>query len=268
MNFNEIEKKRIMGAGVLFLIVLSVFLIGKMAIGWKEYSKIGHAPGAQNTISVSGEGYVFAVPDIARITFSVRQESKTVAIAQGEASKKINAAIAYLKTQGIDEKDIKTENYSAYPVYTEQGGTVSCLATGCPPSRPGKQVISGYTVMQTISVKVRKPDTAGALLDGIGKAGITDISGPEFTIDDDAPLQADARKKAIDDAKAKAEVLAKDLGVRLGDIVSFSESGGGYPMMYKEMSVSAAMAPQASDSVLPKGENKITSNVTIVYEIR
>ncbi len=83
-------------------------------------------------------------------------------------------------------------------------------------------------------------------------------------------LKDQARAKAIVNAREKAEVLAKQLGVNLGNVVSFSENSGGYPMMYAakamDMAVGASMPERAPE--LPKGENKITSNVTITYEIR
>jgi hypothetical protein len=94
------------------------------------------------------------------------------------------------------------------------------------------------------------------------------LNGPNFTIDNPDALQVQARQKAIEDAKAKAKVLAKELGVGLGKIESFSDSSGGYPLPYamdaKVMSVGAS-APTAA---IPKGENTISSDVTITYEIK
>jgi uncharacterized protein YggE len=133
----------------------------------------------------------------------------------------------------------------------------------------GNQVISGYTASESITVKVRAVDSASKIMQDLGIAGVSDLSGPNFAIDNEDGLKAEARKKAIDDARAQAVVLAKDLGVRLGRVSSFNESGGGYPMYYAKdamMGISAVSAPAPAE--LPKGENTISSDVTITYEIR
>jgi uncharacterized protein len=99
--------------------------------------------------------------------------------------------------------------------------------------------------------------------------GITNISGPTFSIDNEDALRDEARSLAIKDARDKAEVLARDLGVRLGSVASFSENGGYYPM-YESKAVmnQAADTGSAMPPTLPRGENKITTNVTVVFEIK
>ncbi|MEK7593555.1 MAG: SIMPL domain-containing protein [Patescibacteria group bacterium] len=259
-----LTNKYIIYAAFSLLIAASLFFAAKIITEIKSYRYIGGGVLASNAISVSGEGEVFAVPDIATIIFSAASQGKTVAMAQKEASKKIDAALAFLKNSGISDKDIKTTNYSAHPRY--EYNEVVCLSLNCP--RPGKQTLVGYDVMQTISVKARDTDKVGAILEGLAKAGITEISGPNFSIDDEEKLKAEARKYAIADAKEKAAALAGDLGVSLVRIISFSEAGN-YPIYYAKALESAGgnggdvLAPE-----IPKGENKISSNVTITYEIR
>ena len=127
----------------------------------------------------------------------------------------------------------------------------------------------GFTASESITVKVRKVDDVGDIMQGLGITGVSDLSGPNFSIDNEDSLKAEARKKAIDDAKAKAEVLAKDLGVSLVKIVNFSDSSGNYPMMYyAKDSMASSVAPEASPAVIPRGENTISADVTITYEIR
>ncbi|MEK7614099.1 MAG: SIMPL domain-containing protein [Patescibacteria group bacterium] len=269
MYSGEIEQKKkgLIKWATILMMVGAVFVAAEAVNTVKEYRYIGAGVQATNTISVSGEGEVFAVPDIATVSFSVTNQGKTVADTQKEVSKKINAALAFLKDSGIADKDVKTTNYSAYPRYEYNAwpcssGSVDCL-------RPGKQTLVGYDVTQTISVKVRDTDKTGAVLEGLAKAGITEISGPDFSIDDDNTIKAEARKKAIDDAKEKAKVLAKDLRVKLVRIVGFSESGN-YPIYYaKGMALGMGGGPESVPAPdLPKGENKVTSTVTITYEIR
>lgn len=250
--------------------LVGTVLLGAMVVSEiKGYRFIGGGVSASNTISVSGEGEVFASPDIANISFSVREESKKVADAQDKVNVKTKAALASVRKLGVADKDIKTENYSSYPKYEWQEGTASCIAIGCPPPRPGKQVIVGYEVSQSVSIKVRDLEVVNKLVDALATAGVTEMQGPNFAIDNEDNLKADARKIAIEKARAKAEVLAKDLGVSLVRIVSFSE-GGNYPMYARATMVSDAMgkAESAPMPELPQGQTKITSNVTVTYEIR
>ncbi|MEK7579220.1 MAG: SIMPL domain-containing protein [Patescibacteria group bacterium] len=265
--------------GAIYLALLAISTI-------KEYRYIGGNYPSANVITVSGEGEVFAVPDIAEFSFSVVSEATTVKEAQDEAATKMNAIIAFLKESDIEEKDIRTTSYSANPRYeydnnprplpaydASAGGSAGVampdsISYSYP--YPGNQVLVGYEVRQSISVKVRAADEAGEILDGVGALGATDMYGPTFTIDDESKLQGEAREKAIEDARQKAKELADDLDVRLVRIVSFSENAGGwYPYARVEMSAQAYdKAESAPVPELPLGENTITSMVTITYEIR
>lgn len=285
METNAVQKA-VKYLGWLF-IVLIIFVAVSALNALKENRYIGGGVSASNVITVNGEGEVFAVPDIAEIGFSVVAEKKTLTDAQKASAEKINAVMAFLKEQGIDEKDIKTTNYSANPKYewTNEVTPMSSGSSGAAESgydsvqtsvvypdyypRPQNQVVVGYEVRQTITVKVRDTEKVGALVVGIGEQGATDIYGPTFTIDDEVALQHEARQKAIDDAKDKAEQLAKDLGVKLVRIVSFSENGGGYyPVMYKGMEVAMDSAAPSVIPEIPVGQNRISANVSITYEIR
>lgn len=260
-----------MRAVVLLLFAGSFYLIGQFVNGLKEYSSIGMIPAAPATIQVSGTGEVFAKPDIAEISFSVNKEGKTVEEAQKLSAEKINEIMAFLKESGIDEKDIKTENYSLNPKYEWQAGEprycIQVVGAYCPPPT-GKQVLVGYEVNQTISVKIRKIDDSGKILVGVGDKGATNISGVSFSVDKKDALEAEARAKAIGDAQEKAKVLAKSLNARIVRIVNFYESGaiplysgfGGDAVSFK--------AAEAVPPEIPAGENKFISNVNIIYEIR
>lgn len=265
----EESKTKLFKALTLVSLVGAV-LLGAMIISQvKGYRFIGGGVSASNTISVSGEGEVMAAPDIATISFTIQEEAKNVSDAQTKASKKTAVVLAALKKVGIADKDIKTQNYSSSPKYEWQEGTASCLGTTCPPYRPGKQVIIGYEVSQSIAITVRNLDLVNSVVAALGQSEVSNMYGPNFAIDKEDDLKAEARKQAIDKARTKAEVLARDLGVTLVRIVSFSE-GGNYPVYY-DRAMSVGMATKA-ESVpmpeLPQGENKITSSVTVTYEIR
>ncbi len=259
------QNKRAANVLIAFAAIISLFFVVKIAAEIKSYQFIGHGIAPTNTISLDGKGEVFAIPDIASVTFSVTSEGKTVDEAQKATTAKINASLVFLKTSGIEDKDIKTDSYNSNPKYDTQI-LPPCYTGNC---SSVNQKIIGYEVSQTITVKIRNTDNAGKIVDGLGKIGVTNMSGPDFTIEDQSALQAQARKIAIDDAKQKADVLSRDLGVKLLRIVGFSESGN-YPMYFnKADSIGLGGAPTPAPSPqLPTGENKITSNVTITYEIR
>ena len=259
------KRRNILNAVLALLIIGAIFLAVEAASAMKEFGNIGAGVPATNTITVSGEGEVFAIPDIAEITFSAHVEAKTVADAQKQVTDTMNVTLDFVKSSGVEEKDIKTVNYSANPRYDYV--QASCVPGYCP---PGKQVLAGYEVTHTVMVKVRDTGKVGTILDGLGQQKVTDIYGPNFSIDDEQTLQAEARKKAIEDAKAKAKILTNDLGVRIVRIVGFNESGN-YPIyLQKGYGLGGAIdaAERSTTPSVPTGENKIVSNVTIVYEVR
>ena len=218
-----------------------------------------------NTISFSGHGEIKAVPDIANINFTIRKEAKTVKDAQDGVAQVEKKALDLLKTSNIADKDIKTESVSFNPKYDYQYGSAIPCQYNCP---PGKSVITGYEAYESISVKIRNTDNAGKVIQGLGALGVTELNGPNFTVDNEDALKVQARKEAIDDAKGKAQVLAKDLGVRLGKITSFSE-GNNYPVpMYAKTMATDSAVGGSAPAVLPVGQNIISSDVTITYEIK
>lgn len=241
-------------------VVTSLVAYTKLTIREAKYGEYG-----VTSINVRGEGEITAKPDVGQFSFSVRAEGKDAATAQSESAKKINDIIAFLKQSGVEDKDIKTSNYALNPKYRYE--SAGCAAgMYCPPTNP---VIDGYEVTQSVSVKVRNLDNAGALITGTGEKGATDLSQLQFTIDDESNLKAEAREKAIADAKTKAENLAKNLDVRLVRMMSYYEEEN-YPMYYDRMGGDAVMMEsKASVSpALPTGENTIKVVVNLSYEIR
>jgi uncharacterized protein YggE len=263
--FSNEETKKLFKTVSLFLIILSVFFVIKVIGEIKTQRFIGSGTTATNTITVSGVGKVFAVPDIATISFSVRGEGKTVKEAQEKVNEIANSAIDFVKSSGVEEKDIKLASNSFYPKYET---LAPCFNYPCPNKEPK---IIGYEVNRSVTVKVRNADSAGAIVDGLATKSVTDLTGPNFTIDDEDAIQDEAREDAITDAREKAERLADQLGVSIVRIVGFSENGGGYPIMYarpESANMSMGAADMKVEADLPMGENEYSSNVTITYEIR
>lgn len=250
--------------GTLVLVALFIALSAFASLTFKQANHVVDTnPPA--VISVTGVGEVMVTPDIAQFSFGVHAEGADVKTVKDQSAASVNAIMKYLKEQGIDEKDIKTESYYQNPKY-KYIQKPCVFGAVCPPA---EQTQDGFEVSQTISIKVRKIDTVGELLSQVGTLGATDISGLNFIVDDEEKVKADARALAITDAKAKAEKLASNLGVHLVRIMSFNEnSGGGYPMYASAPMADMAGAKSAVVPIIPTGENKTTSNVTITYEIR
>src|SRR3989338_11613312 len=170
--FNGGLGKTLLIIGIAFLAVLTLGQLQGL-----RYIGAGISP--NNVISVSGYGEAFGASDIATFNFSVVSEKSTVAAAQTEATNKINAITKYIKDAGVAEKDIQTTDYSVNPQYDY----VNQVCTGgyCP---GGRQVLRGYEVRQTTTIKVRQLTQAGDLLAGVGGKGATEVSGLNFTFDD------------------------------------------------------------------------------------
>jgi uncharacterized protein YggE len=243
-------------AGVLGL-VLILYVAVLIRNEWRSYDYIGRSDQQIYTISVSGEGKVTAVPDIAQISLGVETQKSDVATAQKENTTKVNDLIASLKDMDIDEKDIQTANYNISPVYDYNNG---------------QQTLRGYQISQSVMVKIRKLDTVGDIVAKAGSLGANQIGGLNFTMDDPEALQQQAREKALVNAKEKAQALANVAGAKLGKLVSFSESGMGMPMpiMYaKDMAMAqegrAAVTNPAPD--IQPGSQDIIINVSVMYEV-
>lgn len=249
----------------LVLALLALFLLVATFGNLKEQRFIGSGLPASNTITVTGEGKIDRAPDTAKVTFSIRNESKDLKTAQDAVTTKMKEVTNALKVLGIEERHIKTESYNSYPQYNYE--QTVCYGVGCP--RPGTPVIRGYEVAHTVTVSIKVLEKVNDVLAVLGTAGVTDMSGPQFGFEDDNAIAREARDLAIADAKAEAKELAKALGVKLVRIVSFSE-GGSYPMpLYARMEASGAAQDMKVDApTLPVGDQTIQSNVTIVYEIK
>lgn len=257
-SFFSTKGNRILGALTLVMVMLALASFTILNLNQAEQTDM------LATISVDGTGEVVAVPDIGTFSFSVEAEGETAAIAQAQSAEKINAILAYLKENGIAEKDIKTENYNLYPNFRFEERPCA-FGSFCP---PGEQIADGFTVNQSVTVKVRVLDTAGDLIAGVGRVGATNISSLDFTVDDIESVRAKARDMAVQDAKMKAEELAKSLGVRVERLVSYYENtpyyGYNEPHAFEAKDMSFGdIAPQ-----LPVGENATKITVNVTYEVR
>jgi len=259
-----IKDKKISVSLFILLVIVSLFFIAKIVGEVK--GNFGDDP-SYNVISVSGKGEAIAVSNIATLNINLEEETDTSKKAQELLNESINKTLSYLTEHGIEAKDIKSTFGGISPRYEYVKSYYSS----------GERKLVGFTARQSIEVKVREVDNANTIRTGLAEIGVDNIDGPNFSIDNEDGYKEEARAKAITNAKEKATVLARDLGVKLVRIVSFSEGSNYYPYRESSMKVISAVAMDESGAYgieedsspsLPTGENEITSNVTITYEIR
>ncbi|MFA6278778.1 MAG: SIMPL domain-containing protein [Candidatus Paceibacterota bacterium] len=245
------------------IVILALFLLAQTMNTLGNIGRSG-VP-ATDTITVQGDGQATLPPDVARISFTVDNTKVTVADAQDATTKQANAAIAFVKEQGVADKDVKTLSYNISPQYSYPN---PCQPGMLCPTYTGTPKITGYQVSETIQVTMRDLTKVGEMLGGLGKLEVQNVNGPAFALDDSTAGYDAARADAITKAKTQAKLLSKQLGVSLGKIVNFSESSGGYayPMYGLGMGVSSTKAESAPN--VPVGENTYNASVSITYEIR
>ena len=219
------------------------------------------------TISINGDGDVKMAPNLGQFSFTVTAKGKTAQEVQATSSARMNDILAFLKSQGVEDKDIKTSDYNLSPQFRYEP-----VGKGCAPydSSPGctKEIPDGFEVSQMVTVKVHDTSKAGALLAGVGEKGATGISSLSFVLDDNKAAKAEARDKAVADAKDKAQKIAQQFGLKLGRMTGYYENqtyddpsagGAGYS---PDMAKSESMAVPT-----PTGEQKITASVSVTYEL-
>jgi uncharacterized protein YggE len=213
------------------------------------------APVTPRTISVSGAGQAFLVPDIAYIYLGVHTEKLTASEAVTENNAQTETMIKSLRDFGIDAKDIRTTNFSIWPndKYDPQ--------TGAP---TGEKT---YMVDNTVYVTVRALDTLGDLLDTVVAAGANTVNSIQFDVADKDSALKDARAEAVKDAQAKAQELAEAAGLQLGEIqsIQFIDSQP-YPFFEGKGGGGADVA--ASTVPIQPGQLTFTVNVNVSYLIK
>ena len=209
----------------------------------------------QRVMTVSGHGEARHAPDMATASAGVRTQGTTAQQALQVNTQDMNKVFATLKSLGIADADIQTSNFSVQPLYEQ--------------AQPGQQQngpprIVGYQVFNQVTVTLRDLTKLGAALDALVASGANEMYGVNFGIADTDPLTDEARDAAIKDAMRKAALMAKSAGVRLGRIMSISESSAGPPVpMY------AARAKMASTETVPTaaGEQVLAADASLVFEI-
>lgn len=205
------------------------------------------------TISVTGEGRIALAPDMAHLSLGVVGEDAAPGAALREMSEAMAAVMARMTAAGIAEADMMTGQLSLDERWDYSGETAKFL---------------GYAAATTLEVRVRDLDLLGSLIDAAVQDGANRLGGLRFDLADRAtPLDA-ARRAAVADARARAELLAEGAGVTLGPLLSMSESSYyDQPQPYFDSRVMLAPSPEGAAVPVAAGETQVTANVTMVYAI-
>jgi len=211
----------------------------------------------QEGIWVSGNGKVFAVPDVAILRLGIEAQETSVAGAQTRAAEAMEQVMAALTGEGVAEKDIQTQYFNIRRV-TRWDNVKE------------QEIVIGYRVTNMVTAKIREMEKTGTIIDAVAVAGgdLTRIDSMGFSIDDPSPYREEARQKAVADAEAKAKQLAEVAGVKLGKPTYISENVYMPAPIYRQdmMMEKAAGAPAVETPISP-GEMEISLNVQLAYAI-
>jgi uncharacterized protein len=254
-------------ASVLVVGVL-VFFVGEMIYQNKSLDQ-------QNNyqITVSGQGKVYAKPDVALVSLGVTTDGATVADVTKSNTDKMNAVIDAVKALGVDEKDIQTTNYNLTPVYEDTYNVPMMSSVDVNvkimPVRTGS-TLKGYKLGQNIQVKIRDFTKVGDVLSQATAKGANVAGDLQFTIDNPEQFKEQARAQAIAQAKTNAQNLSKESGVKLGKLINVYENYI-YPSYSSIKSTGVGMTTDSSSSVpaptIQPGQQEIDVTINLTYKV-
>ncbi|MCH2093753.1 MAG: SIMPL domain-containing protein [Rhodobacteraceae bacterium] len=226
------------------LILFLISIVSICAPAWADT----HA--ASPRISVVGEGRAAAIPDMASISFGVATRAKDAGAAMSATSAKIEAVIVTLQGYGLERRDVQTSSLSVTTVYETR------------PSGQAQPAIAGYEARNTLTVRVRDLDILGDVLDAVLSAGVNEMYGLQFGLQDPEPVLEKARRNAVADAQRRASAFADAAGLTLGAVLTMTEAGASSPRFEV-----AAMSARASSVPVAEGEAEMIARITIVYDL-
>lgn len=202
-------------------------------------------------VSVTGEGSVTAVPDLAIITSGVVTRAPTAGAALKANAVAMTKALQALKDAGVAERDFGTSGLSVQPQY-DYGDNDN--------RRPATLV--GYEVRNAVTIRALDVGKVGDLVDALVKAGSNQIEGLVFDISDKEAKLDEARRGAIADARRKAALFAEGAGARLGAVLSVEEDSSGGPEPVRAFAMRSKMADAAPATPIARGEQELSVRVS------
>ena len=228
------------------------------------------------TISVTGNGYVYADPDLAGVSIGVTTEAATSTQAMNDNANAMSQVIAAVRALGIPDKDIKTSTVSLQPKYSYEypttvgaTGASSAIAPALPTSAPTVLTtkIVGYTATNTVTVTIRDMSLVGPVIDAGYNGGANQVNGVTFLLSDEKSSQVykQALQQAVADGSDKAKVMAAAAGIGDIKLKTLTESGSYYPIAYESFDRSAMASGAVAPTPISPGQNKVTATVTLTY---
>jgi uncharacterized protein len=243
-------------AWIAAISLAALVIAGPLVTAWRP---AGLASAATPTdpvhgVTVQGTGKVTLTPDLATISVGVTSQGSTASKAQGDASAAMARIIAAVKAKGVADADLASQWVSLQPQYDYNN-------TGAVPPR-----IIGFQANQSLSIKVRKIDTSGDVIDAAVGAGATNVGGISFSVSDPTAATAQARTAAITDALARAKALATAAGVTLGAAISITEVSTTSVVPYPVAASGAIGAPSVPTPV-QVGSTEVDVDVQVTFAI-
>jgi uncharacterized protein len=213
------------------------------------------AIGARNTVTVIGKAEVTVAPDEAVLSLSVESDGADAAKAMDANSQAMQKVIDRLKAEGVEDTAIKTANVTVYPVRTYDPQT-------------GQETLTGYRAQNTVTVTLKDPLKVGRVLAIAVETGATSVSGPEWRLSEDNASVTEALKKAVADARTKAEAVAGAQGVKLGEVLMLNEGGVEVPVVpvYSE-AMDTASGGKVTEPPISAGTIDVTATITVTYSL-
>lgn len=243
-------------------IIFSALLISRTGIYIKNTGGVESNGKISNTISVSGDGKIFAKPDMVQLNIGFQEKASSSKEALTKVNSKIDSALKILKDNGISDSDITTSNLNIYTEYDY--------------SSSSRRVI-GQQASETLEVKIKKIDDkatkAVKIIDELSTIDNLQMNGIYFDIEDKTELFSKAREMAFSKAEQKAEELAKLSKVKLGKPVSISDSTYDIAPVYRYSNVAnfktaaVSMDSAGGGASIASGEMDITANLSILWGI-
>ncbi len=261
---NILPKWLVNGLGGVLIVFVALLVVQQIY----NFNQVVKNQKPANTISVSADGKVTATPDLATVTIGVLSQGTTAVDVKNQNNDKVNKVVAFIKQQGISDKDITTSQFNFYP-QQDYGGVMA-------PGGSKTPTIVGYQGNQSITVKVHGVDkdqtVLGKILDGAVNNGANEVDGVNLTFENPDALQQQAQEIAIANAKIKGQALAKAAGLTLGKVVSVSETNNYIPgpVPYATDSMAAGLGGTAK-SIAPNiqtGSQDVTESMTVVFEVK
>lgn len=244
------------------ILLTAALLLAATVISWNNFSASAQSEspltttttqtvGAPGAITVVGDGTVSIEPDTAQAVIGVETAAPSVKDASAENAAIMTAVMEALSAAGIEAKDMQTAGYNVY------------ADRGYGPDGATQQVT--YRVSNNVNVIIRDLATVGDMLDAAIEAGANNIYGVTFTLDKPSAVESEARAKAVDDARAKAQELADLAGMELGQIVSISEIVGGTGGFYANSFRNAEAAGLGGGGPIAPGQLELSMQLQIVF---